>query len=275
MPAPLRRIAERFDQELTFTKKLRTALAPYSKSKKWNKLFCIGSHKTGTTSLEKILYLLGFDLPDQTQMEISTFKQLLHGRYEQLKQMVSIYDAFQDTPFALSNTYVALDALFPNSKFILTYREPNDWFNSLEQAHKRALSTEVRGISSQAMADFPLHAKGHARDVLEWQYLYTSSEDTGLSISPNWSLSYDPDHFKSCYVRRNTEIETYFAHRPDDLLTIDLTRERDISKISKFLELPDFINFTIPHLNKTNATGQPSNNLITLLSSELSDLVNQ
>ena len=274
MSTPLRRIAQRFDNELTFAKKLRTVLAPYSKSKKWNKLFCIGAHKTGTTSLERILHLLGYDLPDQTEIEISTFKQVMYGRYERLSQMVSQYDAFQDTPFALSNIYVALDALFPNSKFILTYREPDQWFNSLEQAHMRALRTEVRGISSEAMMEFPLHAKGHARDVLEWQYLYTSTEDTGLSIEPNWSLSYDPVHFKSHYRRRNTEIETYFAHRPNDLLTIDLTREHDISKIVKFLELPTFINFTIPHLNKTNSS-QSTNDLVTLLDPELHKLVSE
>ena len=274
MSTPLRRIAQRFDNELTFTKKLRTALAPYSKSKKWNKLFCIGSHKTCTTSLERILHLLGYDLPDQTEIEISTLKQIMHGRYERLFQMVSQYDAFQDTPFALSNIYVALDALFPNSKFILTYRQPDQWFNSLEQAHKRALGTDVRGISSEAMMKFPLHAKGHARDVLEWQYLYTSTEEAGLPIAPNWSLSYDPDHFKSYYRRRNTEIETYFAHRPNDLLTIDLTREHDISQIVKFLELPSFINFTIPHLNKSNSS-QSANDLVTLLDTDLQRLISE
>ena len=89
----------------------------------YNKIFCIGFNKTGTTTLEKVLKLYVLDLPNQFEQEARISLPSLIGNYTKLLEFVAKYDAFQDLPFSQGETYVACDALFPNSKFILTVRE--------------------------------------------------------------------------------------------------------------------------------------------------------
>ena len=68
----------------TFTK----CLKPYAKQKLWNKAFCIGSHKTGTTSLNLVMKIIGFDCAPQHEIEISTVDQVQHGIYRELFKKV-------------------------------------------------------------------------------------------------------------------------------------------------------------------------------------------
>ncbi|MFN9529953.1 MAG: hypothetical protein ACK575_00610, partial [Cyanobacteriota bacterium] len=44
-------------------------------------------------------------------------------------------------------------------------------------------------------------------------------------------------------------IRAYFRLRPADLLVIDLSQELDVASIVRFLGLPGWINFPMPHLN--------------------------
>jgi hypothetical protein len=52
-------------------------------------------------------------------------------------------------------------------------------------------------------------------------------------------------------TKRNKEIVRYFSERPDDLLVIDITKEKTTKKIVNFLELPSKLITKMPHLNKT------------------------
>jgi hypothetical protein len=88
------------------------------------KVFCIGFQKTGKTSLESALKVLGYrvtsvfgrDLPIET----------LRRDYVRIGlQIARDYDAVQDMPWP--QMYRELDATFPGSKFILTWREPDRW----------------------------------------------------------------------------------------------------------------------------------------------------
>jgi hypothetical protein len=97
-----------------------------------NKIFCIGSNKTGTTSLTKSLELLGYSVCPENIMFSQNSKYFIEqsiGSYESLFNLVLKYDAFEDRPWNHSDFYKILDKKFDKSKFILTDNEDAyKWF---------------------------------------------------------------------------------------------------------------------------------------------------
>jgi hypothetical protein len=89
------------------------------------KVFCIGFHKTGTTSIGKALELLGYNVCG-VQPQLVPF--LKDKNYQPVFDLVAQYDAFQDNPWPV--LFRRLDQQFPRSKFIFTYREPYRWIKS-------------------------------------------------------------------------------------------------------------------------------------------------
>ncbi len=73
------------------------------------------------------------------------------------------------------------------------------------------------------------------------------------------ALLYNKEHYINLYKQRRDLIIKYFQKRPKDLLILDITKEKDISKITNFLELPEFINFTFPRRNSTDSSNNSSN----------------
>ena len=89
------------------------------------KVFCIGFHKTGTSSLNLALTRLGYKVK-------STFgvsdPNISENVYFEAKNNVMKFDAFEDNPWPI--IYKELDAWVPGSKFILTYRSADSWYRS-------------------------------------------------------------------------------------------------------------------------------------------------
>jgi hypothetical protein len=82
------------------------------------KVFCIGFSKTGTSSLDKALGILGYRNIHwlHAHIEPST------GWIEYIKK--TPFDAFSDAPMYKPGLFKELDRIFPNSKFIFTVRDP-------------------------------------------------------------------------------------------------------------------------------------------------------
>ena len=98
------------------------------------RVFGIGFHKTGTTSLAAALDQLGYLVAPQPPAARLVDEVCRQGCFENLFRFCSAYSAFQDTPFSLPGVYRALDEHFPGSRFILTVRDdPDAWFDSLQR----------------------------------------------------------------------------------------------------------------------------------------------
>ncbi len=102
------------------------------------KIFGIGFHKTGTTSLGTALHDLGYSVCGLRKGALS---YILRGDLEPVFGLVERYDAFEDNPWPL--LYRELDQRFAGSKFILTVRERNDWLASAVN-HFGTRETEMR-----------------------------------------------------------------------------------------------------------------------------------
>jgi hypothetical protein len=222
----------------------------------FDKVFGIGAHKTGTTSLQTIFRLCGLVVGDQAAGELTSYAAR-HGRYQPLVDYCRTAEAFQDTPFAFGRIYAALDALFPDSKFILTVRDSDEWFGSLESFTAKRYGVPSGGITRQMVeADgylFPGYsAEEHAFAFLTEPPSYRPGE--GGAASVRWDQLFDRERYIGVYERRNQEIRDHFKARPGQLLEIDLTREASIAKVVDFLGLPpEFGAIEVPHMNRTRA----------------------
>lgn len=219
-------------------------------NRSYSKIFGIGQNKTGTTSLEAILRAYGLRMPRQHEQETLIVKQSLLGNYEPLKRLVENYDAFQDLPFSEDHCYVACDALFPNSKFILTIRDEEDWFNSLMGSAMRALGVDDLNVLKDKIFDpnsIYLY-DGYQQFILENQL--TTVENGKLSI--RLDLLCDKDFHTKRYIDRNNRIIKYFKDRSEDFLIIDVSKEINTEKICALLNIPQKYVIDTPHLNKTS-----------------------
>jgi hypothetical protein len=89
------------------------------------KVFCIGFHKTGTSSMGVALRELGYKVTGPNGVhDPDIAKNVLTMAYEVAEE----FDAFQDNPWPF--LYREMDARYPGSKFILTSREPDSWIKS-------------------------------------------------------------------------------------------------------------------------------------------------
>lgn len=90
-----------------------------------HKVFCVGFQKTGTTSLQYALSLLGYRVAGVFSVkDLDDFNQV---RFRALDLMQN-FDAAGDNPWSV--LFRDLDVAFPGSKFILTTRDPDRWHAS-------------------------------------------------------------------------------------------------------------------------------------------------
>tara|TARA_R110001592_G_scaffold99803_1_gene284013 strand:- start:33 stop:665 length:633 start_codon:yes stop_codon:yes gene_type:complete len=89
------------------------------------KVFGLGFHKTGTSSLASALYKLGYQVCGQQNVLAEEF---ITGNIDGFISLAKKYDAFEDDPWYL--LYKEMDIEFPGSKFILTDRDVDDWYKS-------------------------------------------------------------------------------------------------------------------------------------------------
>jgi len=169
------------------------------------KVFGIGFQKTGTSTLHAALTQLsytsqkGFFINHPKGIQIPP--PLTTAKI--LPHALAIaarYDAFSDNPWPL--LFRELDAAFSGSKFILTTREPQRWVTSL-----------VR------------HLGNRAEDVTQW--IYGVSHPFGSEL-----------RCLEAYEAHNAAVRDHFAHRPQDLLEIDIEHNPDWRPLCDFLGMP-------------------------------------
>ena len=174
------------------------------------KVFCIGFHKTGTTSMEQALRILGYRVTGPDHVHDPDIARTLHQVTAELSHR---FDAFQDNPWPL--VYKEMDALHPGSRFILTVRDAQKWYDS-NRNHFRGKTTPMRALIYGPAAGRP-----------------NGNEEI----------------YKARMRRHDQEVREYFRDRPDDLLVIDLTRDGRWEPICDFLGHP-VPDLPFPHSNK-------------------------
>ena len=173
------------------------------------KVFGIGFHKTATKSLANALRQLDYQVTGPFGVRDPDIGE--HALAEALPRAHE-NDAAQDNPWPL--LYKELDAEFPGSKFVLTYREPAEWIHSVVS-----------------------HFGGGTTAMREWIY-----DGLGDPVGHE-------DLYLAKYNAHNHEVIAHFADRPDDLLILRITEGEGFEKLCPFLGLETPAITAFPHAN--------------------------
>jgi hypothetical protein len=175
------------------------------------KVFCIGFMKTGTTTMNRVLTTLGYRVSHDSWKWLPV---IMRRDWPALKSLAAPWDALEDNPIPL--IYKELDTLFPGSKFILTHRDSERWYQSV--------SYHIGHLRS------PMH---------EWLF----GLNKGLPIQ-------DKAHTLAVYEQHIQSVRAYFKDRPGDLLIVNVSRTSAWDEICAFLneEVPEA---PFPHANRS------------------------
>lgn len=183
------------------------------------RIFGIGMHKTGTTSLDRAFKILGLDSFHWGAGESPLIWQEMQALGRSLT--AERWYAFSDLPFPL--LYKQLDKSYPGSKFILTLRDENAWLKSVEKLWSYDYNP------TRWMWDvYPF--SNHIHSVL-----YGTKD-------------FDATVFLNRYRRHNAEVLEYFKDRPGDLLVMHMDGGGDWNGLCQFLKHP-VPNQPYPHRN--------------------------
>lgn len=166
------------------------------------KIFGIGFNKTGTTTLKRCYTILdlGPIAPAKGRMVGRVNRRLLyHKDYRPALKMAEKFSCFEDRPWNVWQMYCHLDRRFPGSCFILTVREPEKWWRSVD-----------RWLS-------------HTKPWMASDYRRHLQDDNLLKES-----------MIRQYCRYNQEVRDYFADR-NDFLEIDFEKGDGWEPICDFL----------------------------------------
>lgn len=162
------------------------------------KVFCIGFQKSGTTSLEAALKILGYRVCGVIGRDLSMAELRAKG-LDLAITTAAKYDAVQDMPWPIF--FRELDAAYPGSKFILTVRDPERWYRSIAD-HFMPPGTEMEGWTYGADARTPHGNK---------------------------------ERYIEVYARHNQSVRDHFKDRPGDLLEMNLTKGDGWEMLCPFL----------------------------------------
>lgn len=167
------------------------------------KIFGIGLSRTGTTSLAETLKQFGINI--------------VH--YPSEDALYSVHnDGACDIPAAAH--FVELDKKFPNSKFIYTVRDKDDWLHSMERYLERKKERVIGG----------------------WM------RENRIKIYGQ--LEFDKDIFSKKYDEHNKKIREYFKSRKGDLLILNICTGKDMEHLFKFIGIDNPHMKRFPHANK-------------------------
>ena len=203
------------------------------------KVFGVGFHKTGTTSLHIFLKLMGYHgihWPDRVKGV--HYQKLCIPKLHDAKQIVDVllpvfsqYETFTDVP--IPALYRELDNHFSGSRFILVERNNEDWWESMIK-HWHLQKKEKRILDP-------------------YEYLqYNYGETVPLS-------EITMDSKKEVIQRYNNHIERvkdYFHGRLDTFLAISIADPDKAKKIAEFLQSSEVPIY--PKLSRTSSSGPPS-----------------
>lgn len=149
-----------------------------------SKVFGVGMHKTGTTSLAAALNALGFPC---IHWHSPGWARRVWGHPDALDP----WRAACDIPVALM--YRELDEAFPGAKFVLTVRNPNDWLRSVRKHFSRE-GNPHRDSWNRDRVTHRLHTAIYGR------------------------RDFDRTDMLVAYELHNRAVVEYFRDRPGDLL---------------------------------------------------------
>lgn len=168
------------------------------------KIFGIGLSRTGTTSLAQVLTSIGINF--------------IH--YPKTKEV--LFDSKNggggDLPAVVY--YKELDIKFPNSLFVYTIRDKEEWLDSVENHLTRKDKEKIKPWSLQNR------------------------------IAVYGQIEFDRDVFSAIYDTHDADVRSYFKDRKQDLLILNICGGDGIYRLLSFIDAQNDKTLTFPQINK-------------------------
>lgn len=188
--------------------------------KKREVIFGVGLSKTGTTSLNQALKILGYKSIDVPPIVNSNNGEI----HFQWPWWLSKFDAYTDLPVPYFYKY--FDENYPNAKFILTVRDEEQWLRSCENH-----------FTEENLQKFLSRPKPISQSQI----------DIGAKIYG--SFHYNRESFQKAYLKHNSDVIKYFKDR-DNFMVMDICAGDSWDKLCKFLDIQQPKEM-FPHGNAT------------------------
>jgi len=169
-----------------------------------HKIFGIGLSRTGTRSLAEAFQLLGYTFIHNPGKNGLLFQGRLDGACD----------------ISVTRYYKELDEKFPNSKFIHTIREKEQWLKSMEM-HYASKPSET-----------------------------CTPRIIGNRIAVYGQVDFNKETFSKKYDQHYKDVDIYFKERPSDLLTINLCEGDGWEKLIPFIGHTKIPRGPFPHKNR-------------------------
>lgn len=195
------------------------------------KIFCISMQRNGTTSCGRFLKEHGFRVAGYGQHSAMWTNLWLKGDYNSIfnSSQFRSFQAFEDNPWWFPDFYRVLNSRFPRSKFILFYRDSDEWFDSM-----------LRHKEIKTLVNYYVHNK-----VYRKLNFYYDKIDNDFYFEPN---NYDKhnaipfkelkDYYVTVYEEHNREVIEYFKkYAPNKLFHCHLKNEDKWKQLSEFLSI--------------------------------------
>ena len=177
------------------------------------KIFIIGFPKTGTTSVEQALRILGYKLKWWP---------------ENIGEILN-YDAFSDGP--VWDWYKSVDRIFKNSRFIFTYRGNDEWLKSCKHHYtERHKPFDIKSYNS------------NTRQMIQFM-------DSRMKMFGQ--VEYNSKVWLHKYLHHMDSVAEYFHDTTDVLLSINVCEGEGWKELCDFLGKP-IPNIKFPKTNTTN-----------------------
>ncbi len=202
------------------------------------KVFGVGFIKTGTTTLGHALKRLGYN-PCYGGYTVANRLVQAYVQFDMKKfdEVIRKYDCFDDFPFCAPGMAQQLDKAYPDSKFILTTREPESWYKSISSYFGG--KTDMLGMSRNQS----IHPLGRFPGLVVCM-LATFGE---LDVK-------NKDHFIETYKAYNKQVIDYFKNKPGKLLVVSWMEGGGWKELCPFLGKP-IPSFDFPKVNSQKLKG--------------------
>lgn len=215
---------------IKYWKKIKTFIYAI-KLWKHDKVFCISMQRNGTTSVGKFLDDHGYRTQHYGRLSVKWTENWIKGDYEKIYRSLEFksFNAYEDNPWWAPDFYRVLNNRFPKAKFILFYRDPDKWFDSM-----------LRHPEIKYLINNYIHCK-----IYRKLDLFYSKIDNDDDFAPNVfnEKNHIPfeemrEHYKKVYREYNREVIEYFKkYAPDKFIALDLTDKEKWKKLGNFLKL--------------------------------------
>jgi hypothetical protein len=200
------------------------------------KIFCISMQRNGTTSVGDFLADHGYRVARWGDSRSNRWTYKWHiGDYESIFKSLAFrsFQAFEDDPWWMPDFYRVLNHRFPNAKFILFYRDPDKWFDSM----KKHSQGKTLGNTYRHCRVYRRMTEYYEKIDSDPNFCPALNDEIDNLLTLDESIR---EHYKKIYFEYNREaIEFFKKHGPEKLFHARLEDE------SKWKDLGDFLGIKV------------------------------